>query len=145
MIAVIQRVREAGCEVNGEVISRIGRGILVFIGIEKGDTLEDVKKLAYRCANLRIFEDMVGKMNLSVKEVDEEILVVSQFTLCANCQKGLRPSFDKAELGDNAVILYKRFLDSLLSYSLEVKEGIFGAKMNISLINEGPATFILSS
>lgn len=145
MKAVVQRVREAGCEVNGKVISQIGNGILVFVGIEKGDTPEKAQKLAYRCANLRIWEDTEGRTNLSVKEVGGEVLVISQFTLCANCQKGLRPSFDKAEVSDKAFILYKKFIDFILSHSLGVKEGIFGAKMSISLINDGPATFILSA
>lgn len=145
MKVVIQRVRKAECEIDGKVISRIEKGILVFIGIEKGDTLEDAQKLAYRCANLRIFGDTEGKMNLCIKEVGGEVLVISQFTLCADCQKGLRPGFDKAASPDYAAIIYKKFIDSIRSYSLGVKEGIFGASMCISLINEGPATFILSA
>ena len=145
MRAIIQRVREAGCEVNGKVISHIGKGILVFIGMEKGDTAENTERLAHRCGNLRIFEDAEGKMNRSVKEVQGDVLVISQFTLCADCQKGLRPSFDKAESADKAIVLYAKFIESIRSQSLNVKEGVFGARMRISLVNDGPATFILTA
>ncbi|MBI4723175.1 MAG: D-tyrosyl-tRNA(Tyr) deacylase [Candidatus Stahlbacteria bacterium] len=144
MKAIVQRVREAGCEVNGELITHIGKGVLVFLGIEKGDSIEKAQKLAYKCVHLRIFEDTEGKMNLSVKDIAGEILVISQFTLCANCDKGLRPSFDNAEVGTDAITIYNSFIDFIHSNSLKVKQGIFGSKMHIPLVNDGPATFILT-
>ncbi len=145
MKVVIQRVKKAECRINGRGISKIGNGLLIFIGIERGDKIQDAKKLAYKCGNLRIFEDKEGKMNLSLKEVDGEILVISQFTLCADCNKGLRPSFDRAYSPEEAFILYKKFIGFLGAQEVQVKEGIFGKFMSISLVNKGPATFILSS
>lgn len=145
MKAVVQRVKEANCKIDGEEVAKIGNGLLIFVGIEVGDDEEDAKKLAYRCANLRIFEDRQGKMNLSVKEVIGEVLVISQFTLCADCKKGLRPSFDRAYPGEGAIILYQNFISSLDAQGVTVKTGIFGKRMSISLVNEGPATFILST
>jgi D-tyrosyl-tRNA(Tyr) deacylase len=144
MKAVIQRVKKAICEVDGKVVSHIDRGVLIFLGVEKGDTLERTQKLAYKCANLRIFEDTNGKMNLSVNDVGDNVMVISQFTLCVECKKGLRPSFDNAEECNQASILYKKFIELLKNQCLKVQEGIFGEKMLISLENDGPVTFILS-
>jgi len=144
MKAIVQRVREAGCEVNGELITHIGEGILVFLGIEKGDSIKKAQRLAYKCVNLRIFEDTDGKMNLSLKDIEGGVLVISQFTLCADCKKGLRPSFDNAEVGTDANTVYNSFIEFIHSNSLKVKQGIFGSKMQISLVNDGPATFILT-
>ncbi|MCK4352523.1 D-tyrosyl-tRNA(Tyr) deacylase [candidate division WOR-3 bacterium] len=145
MKIIVQRVKEASCEINGKIISKIGKGLLLFIGIEKGDKLKDTNYLARKCVNLRIFENMEKKMNLSVKDVSGEILVISQFTLCSDCKKGLRPSFDNAAPPEEAFILYKKFISSLYSIGAKVKEGMFRKKMLISLVNDGPVTFILSS
>ena len=145
MRIVVQRVKRASCDIDGKLISQIGSGLLIFIGVEKGDKLQDAKYLAHKCANLRIFEDQQGKMNLSLKGITRgKILAISQFTLCADCKKGLRPSFEPASPPDEAFIIYKYFIESLKEEGIVVKEGIFGEKMSISLINEGPVTFILS-
>ncbi|MDI6839282.1 MAG: D-aminoacyl-tRNA deacylase [bacterium] len=146
MRVVVQRVKRASCEINEEIISQIGSGFLILIGVEKGDKPQSAKYLAHKCANLRIFEDSYGKMNLSLKEIKGgEVLVISQFTLCADCKKGLRPSFDYASSPDQAIALYKKFIEFLRSEGVTVKEGVFGERMSISLINEGPVTFILST
>ena len=145
MKVVIQRVKKAECRIDGKIISQIGKGLLIFVGIEQGDEIRNAKKLANKCGNLRIFEDREGKMNFSLKEIGGEILVISQFTLCADCDKGLRPSFDRAYSSGEASILYKKFIELLAAQDIQVKEGIFGKRMSISLVNEGPATFILSS
>lgn len=143
MKVVLQRVKKASCKVNNKIVSQIGKGILIFLGIEKGDTIEKAKNLSHKCINLRIFEDK-GKMNLSVKDINGELLVISQFTLCANCRKGLRPSFDTAEQPQYALPLYKKFIEFIAEEGIQPKEGVFGEKMFVSLINDGPATFILS-
>lgn len=145
MIALLQRVNKASVEVEGEKISETGKGIVVFIGIEKGDSKKDVEYLVNKIVNLRIFEDSSGKMNLSVKDVAGEILVVSEFTLAGDCKKGLRPSFDRAMAPEEAQILYKYFVDTLKSKGIPVKEGFFRSFMHVSLVNEGPVTFILNT
>ena len=145
MRTVIQRVRKASVSINDEIIAAIGKGIVIFLGISKTDTEENADILSEKCSNLRIFEDEYGKLSLSLKDVLEEALVISQFTLCADCQKGLRPSFDKAESADTAIVLYAKFIESIRSQSLSVKGGVFGARMRISLVNDGPATFILTA
>ncbi|MDI6865116.1 D-aminoacyl-tRNA deacylase [Thermodesulfovibrio yellowstonii] len=145
MIALLQRVSKASVEVEGETISEIGKGILVFLGIDKKDTKKDVEYLADKVINLRIFEDNNSKMNLSIKDVGGEIMVVSEFTLTGDCRKGNRPSFDKAMPPEEAEKLYRDFIDSLRSKGIPVKEGIFRSFMYVSLINEGPVTFILNT
>lgn len=143
MIALIQRVKEAKCKVEGKIVTEIGDGILVFIGIEKSDSEENVEQIVYKCKNLRIFEDKEGKMNLSVKDIGGSVLLIPQFTLCADCTKGLRPSFDNAMKGEKAKILFEKVVEEFKKEFKEVKNGVFGERMEIYLINKGPTTFWL--
>jgi len=146
MRAVIQRVSEACVKINGETKSSVGKGILVLLGIEDADNTEDVIWLAGKISRLRIFNDKNGVMNLSVKDIDGEILVVSQFTLHAGTAKGNRPSYIKAADPIKAVPLYEEFvrvLENLLEKP--VKTGSFGAMMSVSLINDGPVTIIIDT
>lgn len=143
MKALIQRVKNASVTIDGELYSQIGAGLLVFLGVEKNDENENSFKLAQKIANLRIFEDENDKMNLSLQDVKGEILVVSQFTLCGDCKKGTRPSFDKAASPDKAVALYEDFVNNMKSYGLRVETGKFRAMMDVALINDGPVTFIV--
>jgi D-tyrosyl-tRNA(Tyr) deacylase len=145
MKAVIQRVRRAQVDVAGETSGRIGRGILVLLGVEKGDNERDADWLAEKIVNLRIFEDDAGKMNLALKEVGGELLVVSQFTLAGNCAKGRRPSFDDAAPPDHANRLYEYFVARGRDMDVRVATGVFQAMMEVELINDGPVTFILES
>lgn len=142
MKLVIQRVKESSVTIDNKLYSKIGKGIMVLLGVEKGDTIEQAKWLSEKLLKLRIFEDEDNKMNLSIQDIKGEILVVSQFTLAGNCKKGTRPSFDNAELPDKANKLYEEFCE-LLSESVPVKTGVFGAMMDVALINDGPVTFIL--
>lgn len=141
MKALIQRVKEASVKINGEIYSSINSGMLVFLGVEKSDTLENAEKLSQKVLNLRIFEDENEKMNFSIQDIKGEILVVSQFTLCADCKKGTRPSFDNAANPEIANGLYEEFVKLLTKSGLIVKTGKFRAMMEISLINDGPVTF----
>ncbi len=145
MKAVIQRVAEAGVEVGGETVGKIGRGILILLGVEKGDGEPDADWLAEKIVNLRIFEDEGGKMNLSVREIGGELLAVSQFTLAGNCAKGRRPSFDTAAPPEEANRLYECFVGNLRARGMKVETGVFQAMMQVSLVNDGPVTFILES
>ncbi len=145
MKAVIQRVAEAGVEVGGKPVGNIGRGILILLGVEKGDGERDADWLAEKIVNLRIFEDEAGKMNLSVREIEGELLAVSQFTLAGNCAKGRRPSFDTAAPPVEANRLYEYFVGKLRALGTKVETGIFQAMMQVSLVNDGPVTFILES
>lgn len=143
MKALIQRVNRASVTIDGELYSKIGKGLLVFLGVEKEDTVENCEKLSQKVLNLRIFEDENDKMNLSVNDVKGEILVVSQFTLCGDCKKGTRPSFDKAAHPDIAVKLYEDFVGKIRSSGLKTETGKFRAMMDVELINDGPVTFMV--
>ena len=143
MKALIQRVKKASVTINGELYSEINNGILVFLGVVKGDSKENADKLADKISKLRIFEDENEKMNLSVQDVNGEILVVSQFTLAGDCKKGTRPSFDSAEYPQRANELYEYFNEQIKIKNIPVKTGVFGAMMDIELINDGPVTFML--
>ncbi len=143
MKGLIQRVKRASVTIDGKLYSEIGHGILVLLGVEKGDEKENAEKLADKLSKLRIFEDENDKMNLSVQDIKGEILVVSQFTLAGDCKKGTRPSFDKAELPQKANELYEYFNDLIREKNIPVKTGVFGAMMDIELINDGPVTFML--
>ena len=145
MKAVLQRVSEARVDVAGSTVGRISRGILVLLGVEKGDVERDADWLAEKIAGLRIFEDDAGKMNLSVGDDSGELLVVSQFTLAGNCAKGRRPSFDSAAPPVEANRLYDYFVSRVRALEVPTETGIFQAMMAVSLVNDGPVTFILES
>jgi D-aminoacyl-tRNA deacylase len=146
MRAVIQRVSEASVKIDNQVTGMIGPGLLVFIGIEESDTFSDIEWLAGKIARLRIFNDTAGIMNLSVKEISGEILVISQFTLHASTKKGNRPSYVKAASPEIAIPLYDRFLVQLAeNIERPVQSGIFGAMMEVSLINNGPVTIVIDT
>lgn len=146
MRVVIQRVSEAKVTVKGEIISAIGKGLLILVGVEEGDSEKDMEWLASKCAVLRIFPDQKEIMNLSIKDIKGEILVVSQFTLTASTKKGNRPSYIRAARPEQAVILYDKFCEKLISETgCKVKKGLFGADMQVALINEGPVTIIMDS
>ena len=146
MRAVVQRVREASVSVDGEECARIGKGLIVFLGVQEGDNIEDVQWLARKIPPMRIFEDGRDKMNKSVLDIDGNVLVISQFTLFADLRKGTRPSFNHAAKPDVANKLYESFLDELGAFmNKPVQHGIFGADMTIPVVNDGPVTIILDS
>jgi len=145
MIALLQTVKEASVSVNSKIIGKIGEGLLIFIGVFKSDTWDEAKFLANKCANIRIFTDNQGKMNKSLLEVSGSCLIVSQFTLCANSDKGRRPSFIKAANHQKGIIIYNDFIKQFQENNIKVATGVFGEKMNIHSINDGPVTLILNS
>lgn len=141
MKVVIQRVLESSVAVDGKVVGQSGKGYMILLGVMKGDTEKHAELLARKVSSLRVFEDENGKMNLSVLDVDGEILAISQFTLCADCKKGNRPSFTPSEEPEKANALYEVFCSKLKEYGVKkVDKGIFGADMKVSLVNDGPVT-----
>jgi len=145
MRAVVQRVTQASVTVDGELLGRIGKGFLILLGVADGDTRQMAEKMADKICRLRIFEDENGKTNLSLEDVEGELLVVSQFTLYADCKKGNRPSFVKAGSPQHANELYEYIIDACKKEVPVVKTGVFGAEMEVALINDGPFTIILDS
>jgi D-tyrosyl-tRNA(Tyr) deacylase len=145
MRAVVQRVTSACVRVDGRVIGEIGRGLLVFAGVEKGDVAEDIAYVAAKVSDLRVFEDAAGRMNLSIREAGGAVLVVSQFTLCGDCRRGRRPSFDDAESPAAAKVMYEGLIDVLRARDVRVETGEFQADMAVELINDGPVTMLLDS
>ncbi|MBC8385664.1 MAG: D-tyrosyl-tRNA(Tyr) deacylase [Candidatus Cloacimonetes bacterium] len=143
MKLVIQRVKSAKVEVDGKIVSKINRGLLVLLGVSETDSGSEIEWLAKKVVELRIFEDNDKKMNLSLKDVGGEILLVSQFTLYADCRRGRRPDFNKAAKPGTAKKLYKEFSFELEKNGIKPKMGIFGAFMQVFLCNDGPVTIIL--
>lgn len=143
MKCLIQRVKHASVTIDGKLYSKIGNGILALLGVEKGDTRENAEKLADKVTKLRIFEDENDKMNLSLLDVKGEMLIVSQFTLCGDCKKGTRPSFDKSEKPELANQLYEEFVTIVQNAGIKTATGKFGAMMEVELLNDGPVTFML--
>ena len=146
MKLVLQRVLSSSVSVGTEEISAIGRGYLLLVGIESDDDESVCKMLADKVAGLRVFEDQKGKMNFSINDVNGEILIVSNFTICADCRKGKRPSFSNAKNSAEAKVLYDKFCDQVqINVLKEVKKGVFGADMKVKIINDGPVTIVLDS
>jgi len=145
MRALLQRVQEASVSVEGEKISSIGQGLMVLLGIAKGDSVQDAAYLARKMVNLRIFSDEDGKLNLSLIDIGGEALIVSQFTLYANCKKGLRPGFDQAAPATEARALYEEFIRQVKSYGVTTSGGVFQADMLLQIANDGPVTIMLES
>jgi len=143
MKALIQRVKQAQVEVDGKIVGKIGQGILALIGVENSDTQETADRLLNKIINYRIFSDVNNKMNLSLENIEGELLLVSQFTLVANTQKGLRPSFSSAGSPELSQNLYNHMIQQALATKLKIQTGIFAANMQVSLINDGPITFNL--
>lgn len=145
MRGVVQRVKCASVTVSGEEIGRVGKGFLVLLGVEEGDTLTDVEYIVDKIAGLRVFEDREGKMNLPLGEVGGGVLLVSQFTLLGDCRKGRRPSFTRSAPVELAEDLYRKVAEDLRTAGLFVATGKFRAEMEVSLVNEGPVTLLLDS
>jgi len=145
MKIVLQRVKEASVEVKGKAAGKIDRGVCLLVGLEKGDSEDDAQYLAKKVTELRIFPDKEEKMNLSLQDIQGEILAVSQFTLAGSVRKGRRPSFDRAEAPDKASKLFQYFVELIRERGVKVETGVFQAMMEVRLINDGPVTFILQS
>lgn len=145
MRAVVQRVTQASVTVDGELLGRIGKGFMILLGVADGDTVQLAERMADKICRLRIFEDENGKTNLSLEDVEGELLVISQFTLYADCRKGNRPSFIKAGAPQMAEALYKRFMQRCREHVDVVESGRFGADMKVELLNDGPFTLMLDS
>ncbi|MBR4067047.1 MAG: D-tyrosyl-tRNA(Tyr) deacylase [Clostridia bacterium] len=145
MRAVIQRVKESSVAIDGQTVGQCGHGLMVLIGVENGDTDKDMAYIADKVPNLRIFEDDNGKMNLSLMDMGGQILAISQFTLLGDARGGRRPSFTAAARPDTAVPLYDALVEKWRGMGIHVETGVFGADMQVSLINDGPVTILLDS
>lgn len=145
MKVLIQRVKQASVTINDTLYSSIDKGILTLVGIEKGDTIENLKKSVQKIVKLRIFADENDKMNKSLIDINGEMLIVSQFTLCGNCKKGTRPSFDNSAPPQLANELYEKFVEEVSNLGIKTQTGKFGAMMQVELINDGPVTFIIET
>lgn len=145
MRAVVQRVNFSSVEVEGQVVGKINKGINVLLGVEEGDSSQDVKYMADKIVNLRIFEDADDKMNLSLLDVKGEMLCISQFTLLGDCRKGRRPSFISAARPDVANELYKQFCEAVRELGIHVETGVFQADMKVDIQNDGPVTVLVDS
>jgi D-tyrosyl-tRNA(Tyr) deacylase len=145
MRMVCQRVLEAKVTVNNQTVGTIGRGLLVYLGVGKGDTVDDAQFMADKIANLRIFADEAGKMNLSVQDVGGAILLISNFTLHGDCRKGRRPGFDAAAEPAQAEQLYEKVSELIAEQGVPVEKGVFGEYMHVASVNDGPVTFLLDS
>jgi len=145
MIAVIQRCSRANVKIGQNIVGQIRNGLVILLGVKKDDNKNDVDFLVKKVSGLRIYNDSNGKMNLSIKDIDGSALVISQFTLCGDTKKGRRPSFIQAAAPKKGQRLYEYFISSLLKEGMLVESGEFGAMMDVELVNEGPATFILNS
>ncbi len=143
MKALVQRVKRASVEIEEKLYSKIGQGMLILLGVEKGDGQKEAEYLAKKVVNLRIFEDSEGKMNLSVQDIKGELLAVSQFTLAGDTSRGNRPGFETAARPEEAKPLYEYFVECLKAYGINTQTGIFQADMQVELINDGPVTFML--
>ena len=145
MILVLQRVKDSKVVVDGTTVGAIGRGVMILLGIEKGDGRDEIEYCARKTVELRIFPDDEDKMNLSLQDINGEALVVSQFTLAGKVAKGRRPSFDNAMPGDEAETLYEEFVKELEKHGIKTASGTFAAMMDVHLVNDGPVTFIIES
>lgn len=143
MKVVIQRVSKASVKVDNKIVGKIDKGFLVLLGVAQGDTEEQADYLAKKLCNLRVFEDENEKMNLSLKDVSGELLIISQFTLYGDCSHGNRPGFTDAEKPERANTLYEYFCNQCSNYGMNVEKGIFGADMKVSLVNDGPVTILI--
>lgn len=145
MIGILQRVKEASVWIKGEEISKIGKGLLLFVGISRDDTEKDIEYIVKKVINLRIFSDENNNLNLSLLDIEGELLVVSQFTLLGDTKKGRRPSFSKAMPPDEAKVFYNKLVEEFKKSKLVVKEGVFQEMMEVKLTNEGPVTILVDS
>lgn len=145
MRVVVQRVKHASVAVNGEITGEIGAGLLILLGVTHDDDSRDVRYLADKCVNLRIFEDEAGKMNRALADIKGSALVVSQFTLYGDAAAGRRPSFTAAARPEPAEALYREFIEAVRAFEIPVETGRFGAEMAVSLLNDGPVTLIVES
>lgn len=145
MRAVVQRVSSAEVRVDDKMVGRVGKGLLVYLGVGKEDTVSDIEYMAEKVSGLRIFEDENGKMNLSVKDIDGEILAISQFTLYGDVRKGKRPSFSDSAAPDKGEELYNQFISRIQGIGIRIDKGIFGAHMMVDYVNDGPVTILLDS
>lgn len=145
MRAVVQRVKKSSVSVDEKTVGQIGKGLMVLIGVEDGDTDKDAEYISDKVTGLRIFEDQQGKMNLSVEDIKGEILAVSQFTLLADARKGRRPGFSRAAAPEEANRLYRSVIEKMSSKGINVEEGVFQAEMMVEIHNDGPVTILLDS